>query len=627
MNTKLMDKLFSEATSSEFKNSVDKKIAEAKERGSASLKTDEDNLQFTDVDGEVVIEDKKNNEKTKVTNPESKDELELEKVSEVKKESDSQPDVIIPVQGGVDGKHEIDTVPEVNIEVMDGISDADKAGVKGKTFSITMRNITPSLIASTIKAFSEAGMEAKIEDKKDYLKEPESEKFSNSQDIPFIVVCTEKAKSAPGWVPNPGKCDYVGNAYPSDVRDDLENECDGWMGSIKSFKTKDEALKFVKEVNSGVKKFSDESQSDDESTKEVEKKSNELVEKANELKKLTDEVVKNPTKDSVEKVKSECDALKAECDAVDSDKIDTSEVKAYCKIYSDLAKSMHFSDESKDKDSDEEVEKKSNELVEKANELKKLTDEMTKNPTKDSVEKVKTECDALKAECDAVDSDKIDASEIKAYCKIYSDLADNMSVKDSTNEFSKDRYVYMMKSPKPGEGGPKHKRILESDKDKIAEAKKDGFDEVFRGTEEQYIHSQEHSSFSDKESDDSPLKYAFFIDSVNKSVIWKVRLDDDEKYRKAKSNSSMKEVFKGTLKEWKEASEKEHDNRKLMNYSESVDHTESMHRTFSATGSLFDNATAPCPAFLAQYEAKDKQFSDEEGNPKSSNPFLTSSFE
>jgi len=53
--TRFMSKLFSDA---DYQEKINAKIDEAKANGSASLEEDGENLQFADVEGDIIVEDK-----------------------------------------------------------------------------------------------------------------------------------------------------------------------------------------------------------------------------------------------------------------------------------------------------------------------------------------------------------------------------------------------------------------------------------------------------------------------------------------------------------------------------------------------------------------------------------------
>lgn len=80
--TKLMSKLFSDSTPTEFKEKIAEKIEEAKKNGSSELVEGDESLQFADLGDSVIVEDQANgNEVTRISdNPEKEDDLVMEAV-------------------------------------------------------------------------------------------------------------------------------------------------------------------------------------------------------------------------------------------------------------------------------------------------------------------------------------------------------------------------------------------------------------------------------------------------------------------------------------------------------------------------------------------------------------------
>lgn len=134
--TELMDKIFSDSTPDSFKEAVAEKIEEAKTNGQAELKDGDNHLNFAEVNGEVAIEDKKNNNEITIAK-DGADGPELEAVVKDKVQSATQPDVEVP--GNQDGKKNIlpagSTENDVQVSIETGITDPEKAGV-GKHFSL-----------------------------------------------------------------------------------------------------------------------------------------------------------------------------------------------------------------------------------------------------------------------------------------------------------------------------------------------------------------------------------------------------------------------------------------------------------------------------------------------------------
>ena len=181
--TKLMERLFSDSTPSEFKESINEKVKEAKETGASELIDGNKDYQFAELeDGTVLAEDKENDEVTKITvNSENTDELNLEVAEPPKKEVEaapteeivtaskarkkiyseggmnetkSQPDVQVEVSEGTDGKHIADTVPEVDIKIDTGVDDKNKAGLGTGRFSVTLTCSTEKQFGKVFSAIN-----------------------------------------------------------------------------------------------------------------------------------------------------------------------------------------------------------------------------------------------------------------------------------------------------------------------------------------------------------------------------------------------------------------------------------------------------------------------------------------
>lgn len=142
-DTQLMSKIFSDSTPDAFKDAISDSINEAVLNGQATYSEDGEQLYFASVDGNVVIEDKKNGNEVTVATPGSDGSMAL---SSGKYEAKSQPSAIVPRVKGKDGAHIANTVPEdpsdpskgeVKAIIMEaGVTDPEKAGV-GKHFSVT----------------------------------------------------------------------------------------------------------------------------------------------------------------------------------------------------------------------------------------------------------------------------------------------------------------------------------------------------------------------------------------------------------------------------------------------------------------------------------------------------------
>lgn len=202
MKTKFMERLFSDP---EFQAEVNEKIDEALDKGSAEIVNGDENLQFADAgEGEVVVEDKGNDEVTLIKGADTDDAV-LESVDiEEKKESrrsfssETQPDVAVPVVEGKDGDHVSDTVPDVEVTADAAITDPEKADSKEfskrldaleKKFGEVMQKIEQSV--KNMEDQEEAVIETAIEGADDEMKA-----FSKLDNKSFAKILTNKANKA-----------------------------------------------------------------------------------------------------------------------------------------------------------------------------------------------------------------------------------------------------------------------------------------------------------------------------------------------------------------------------------------------------------------------------------------------
>lgn len=122
---------------SEFASIVASKIDEARTNGTASFSNSEFDLVFAEVDNDVVIEDKKNNEvTTATTDGDGNTKLECD---QTRSQSATEPDVNSPRSKGEDGKGveaPDSTLPDVDSPISVGITDPDKAGAN-KHYSLS----------------------------------------------------------------------------------------------------------------------------------------------------------------------------------------------------------------------------------------------------------------------------------------------------------------------------------------------------------------------------------------------------------------------------------------------------------------------------------------------------------
>lgn len=166
-----MSKLFSDA---DYQEKINAKIDEAHENGSASLEEDGENLQFADVEGDIIVEDKTDgmSEVTRISpnpdddndfivtavdvpaefsdeNPEVTTEENVEE--KVVTESDNLASIEISRIPGPDGDAD-DIVDDLEIEVETGINDEEKSGTN--TYSLKFKNYSKKRAQMFAKIFS-----------------------------------------------------------------------------------------------------------------------------------------------------------------------------------------------------------------------------------------------------------------------------------------------------------------------------------------------------------------------------------------------------------------------------------------------------------------------------------------
>lgn len=171
-SNKLITRMFSDP---EFEKKVNEKVDEAKAEGSATLEEDGEKLQFAETgDGQVIVEDKVNDEATVVSEDENGErQVEAMPVEETKAESETQPDVKVEKVEGKDGEAISETVPEVKVEVSTGINDAEKAGLKA--YSMVFSGVNAEFAAKYAKAFSDAIAEVMVDEPKTEIAEQQKE--------------------------------------------------------------------------------------------------------------------------------------------------------------------------------------------------------------------------------------------------------------------------------------------------------------------------------------------------------------------------------------------------------------------------------------------------------------------
>lgn len=155
-----MSKLFSDA---DYQEKINAKIDEAKENGSASLEEDGENLQFADVEGDIIVEDKTDgmSEVTRISpNPDDDNDFVVTAVDvpeetpaeeETKVASDNLSSIEITRIPGPDGDAD-DIVDDLEIEVETGIQDETKSGTN--TYSLKFKNYSKKRAQMFAKIFS-----------------------------------------------------------------------------------------------------------------------------------------------------------------------------------------------------------------------------------------------------------------------------------------------------------------------------------------------------------------------------------------------------------------------------------------------------------------------------------------
>lgn len=443
--TRLMEKLFSDSTSEEFKQKVMDGFEEAKETGDAIVEDENEKLvlksneggdvEITDADGEVTIaaENPDDKENIKLTPKEvaesenigidfesidadgngviTKDEWNAAGMPEEafakidvdgngvitreefdqftqKVESETAPDVDVERVPGVDGKHIENSVPDVEVTVETGITDKEKAGVKN--FSVKFYGShTYAQVYKITKAINRA--------------------FS---ECPVCATAESLQKAA---------------------EENLDNNS----------------------------KPSDEDKHYSEVSENIEHNANELAEAAKDLEENQDPVL-------AKEVKQLCDKLMAdiaEVEAKAGGEVNYEEVKEQCKKYAEAADAVISKSEEKpaeetkpeekpaeetkpeekpeEKPAEEKSEKeqKAEEIIKKAEELQKTAEEL-KDDDEKGAEELKAECDALMSDIEEADQDEeiqID-DDVKTKVESFSKKAQDI-IEKATKSFSESPYM------------------------------------------------------------------------------------------------------------------------------------------------------------------------------------------
>lgn len=171
--TRFMSKLFSDEA---YQEKVTAKMDEAHENGSASLEEDGENLQFADVEGDIIVEDKTDgmSEVTRISpNPDDDNDFIVSAVEvpaefseeeevpaetsekEVEEKTISESDNLASIEitqiPGADGKAD-DIVDDLEIEVETGITDEEKSGTNA--YSLKFKNYSKKRAQMFAKIFS-----------------------------------------------------------------------------------------------------------------------------------------------------------------------------------------------------------------------------------------------------------------------------------------------------------------------------------------------------------------------------------------------------------------------------------------------------------------------------------------
>jgi hypothetical protein len=453
--TRLMEKLFSDSTSEEFKQKVMDGFEEAKETGDAVIEDEDEKLVLkSNEDGDVEITDANGEVTIAAENPDDKENIKLtpKDVAESdttgidfesidadgngvitkeewtaagmpedtfaqidadgngvitreefdqftqKSESETAPDVKVERVPGVDGEHLNGTVPNVEVTVETGITDEKKAGVK--TYSIKFYGThSYAQIFKTSKAVQKAFSDCPVCMTAEALQEAAEEGLKNAE-----PTAEEK--------------------HFSEEADDLTHNA------------------------------------------------NQLAQAADDLAESQDPDLAKEVKVLCEKVMSDIEALEAEDGAAEN--INLEEVKAQCKAYAEQAEAIISKTEGAEKPAEEKPEEKpaeetkpeekpaeedkpeekpeeapaedpekvakAEEIVKKADEIQAKAEELKDEDEKGAAE-VKAECDALMSDIEGAEAEdiKID-DEVKDKIESFSQKAQEI-IKKNTRLFSQSMYM------------------------------------------------------------------------------------------------------------------------------------------------------------------------------------------
>lgn len=201
--TNLMDRIFSDSTPEEFKDKVSEKIDEAKANGSAELKDGDTHLSFAESNGDVVIEDKKNDNEVTIAK-EDNGEYKLEGVPTTKTQSATVSDVkpVIPAGTTKAPLKEDSTLADAHEDIKAEVVSEEKAGI-GKHFSVVVSGFNSEESAQAFySTLTEEGemitfSEAEIEGKADEANELKNlaERVEGTKDPDLAAELKTKAES------------------------------------------------------------------------------------------------------------------------------------------------------------------------------------------------------------------------------------------------------------------------------------------------------------------------------------------------------------------------------------------------------------------------------------------------
>lgn len=171
-----MNKLFSDSTPKSFKSEFAEKVLNTKEGDSCEYCEGAEDLRFSLEGDEVLVEDRANDEMTKVSfSDENPTEFQLEAYEEdpeeevmvnaeelpseeeevkeeVHTESDNLQSVEVEVLPGPDGEEAKDLIEDLRIEITEGIDDKEKSGTR--VYSMVFKGVPHDKAKKIAKAFS-----------------------------------------------------------------------------------------------------------------------------------------------------------------------------------------------------------------------------------------------------------------------------------------------------------------------------------------------------------------------------------------------------------------------------------------------------------------------------------------